>query len=151
MGIEGADPRPEITAERPLIVASDRDWWPVWLMGSAAALLLAIAMIFTVVTSVQARIHAEERDDEFRARVECRAAFSAAITASEQRADNGDHALLAEIVRQIVEPGPGDSGLRLVEIADATSRENAHTSDLIQQLEDYIAAGSPLPCPMEVG
>lgn len=153
-GTEGAPEEAERpVSELPIIVKQeDRDWWPVWLMGSAAALLLAIAMIFTVITSVQARNKAVERNNEQIETIECRAAFNAAITAAEQEADNAEHDLFAEIVRQVVLPEPDpDSGARLTSMADTVTEHNSHTTQLIHGLEEYIAAGSPLPCPLEIG
>ncbi len=143
----------EVTDEHHVVGPEPyRPWWPVWMMGAGALLLVSVAMTFTLVTSLLRADRAEELDDVQVAKQECRAAYNADVTAREQAADNAEHALLVGIIRLLFIPPDqrGDSESTLLTLADEIDRLNSRTTDRVEELSQFVRDGSPLPCPIPI-
>jgi hypothetical protein len=143
------------SGEHPIVMDRcewDRRRWWVWFLFALAAVVMSVAMTFTLIVSIQRADRADDIEAAFVQRQECRAAFNAWILHTEQIADNGEHALFVATIRGIFVTEEATNseaaGAELLSQADRIDRMNLNTNTAIMAYEDYLEAGSPLPCPL---
>ena len=118
-------------------------------MKGVATLLLAVAVVILAVAVSSANAHARHNQDV----TDCRALFAANITDEQKSSSDAVAQILVELVRSIVNRPAGTpfdpAGTNAA--IDAKDVAQVRYGLAIKARNDWVAAGTPLPCPVDSG